>query len=60
MAPPDKVLSNFDNLGCANTRRYPDRANYIVGLKELLSKAGKLDFVLKIMEVKGTGENLNF
>ena len=41
-----------------NTRKYPDRADYIVQIKELLSKAGKLDFVLTVMESKGPGKNL--
>ena len=48
-------MANFDNLGCTNTRRYPERTAYIVGLKEILSKASKLDFVLQVMESKGTG-----
>ena len=58
MASPDKVLAHFDALGCANTRRWPDRADYIVGIKELLSKAGKLDFMLTLIDSKGPGPPL--
>ena len=55
-ASPDQILDFCQNLNIWNTRKYPNRAEYLIDLKTIIKKASKLDLILSEFSLKGSGE----
>ena len=54
-ASPEQILDYCQNLNIWNTRKHPERAEYLLDIKALIKKAGKLDLILSEFALKGSG-----
>lgn len=54
-AAPEQILDYCQNLNIWNTRKFPERAAYLLDIKALVKKAAKLDLILNEFNLKGSG-----
>ena len=55
-ASPEQLLDYCNMLNVWNTRKFPNRMEYLLDLKALIKKAAKLDLLLSEFNLQGSGK----